>query len=160
VPLRAVQTFAGAGTRLLPEEAADRLGFARLKAMSLDAQVNLSTEAWNRKIVCKFEDTDMSKTHSELRTPPGWALLMKGSRWYVPDGTKCHALGALHRSPMASSRRVLLQVDYADHVSAPMENPSLTTTNQGWLHALVEPLATGIVSEAAEAMGCLLRMRS
>lgn len=93
VDLRALCTYVGAGTLLLPEPAVDRgaLGDAR------DA-----SEA-NREI-CRDED-------QLVRARSGDIVFMKGRRW------RGGARGAIHRSPTIEAdggRRLVLKVDGID----------------------------------------------
>jgi len=88
----------------------DRAGFGRLAELPLERQGAMSHEAWNRRVL--RGDGPRGGT---VRTPPGWALLLKGSEWWGQQG----GAGAVHRSPDDAGRRVLLQVDYADYVEQP-----------------------------------------
>lgn len=72
VPLRGLSALTGAGTEVLPEALVDRAGFVRLAGLPLEHQGAMSPEAWNRRVV-RGEDRS-----SVVRTPPGWALLLKG----------------------------------------------------------------------------------
>ncbi|CAE8637735.1 unnamed protein product [Polarella glacialis] len=116
VPLRAVSILAGAGTEVLPESRADRGGLARLEALPLDSQGAMTSEEWNRHFVA---DGNGSPDEAMIQFPSGWAALMKGSSWGACDAENSNSQaspGALHRSPKRATKRVLLQVDFADFV--------------------------------------------
>eukprot|EP00931_Biecheleriopsis_adriatica_P092484 TRINITY_DN66292_c0_g1_i1.p1 TRINITY_DN66292_c0_g1~~TRINITY_DN66292_c0_g1_i1.p1 ORF type:complete len:325 (-),score=58.04 TRINITY_DN66292_c0_g1_i1:32-979(-) len=110
VPLRAVSVLAGAGTEVLPESRANREGLRFLESLPIENQASMSTEEWNGYIMA--EDASRSGSSSTvLQAPSGWAVLLKGSLW----GS---GVGALHRSPLQASKRVLLQVDFSEFVDA------------------------------------------
>merc|ERR1719401_457648 len=67
----------------------------------------MSSEEWNREVAGAYLQSAI------FQVPPGWSVLLKGSEWQPGS------LGAIHRSPSTTSRRVLLQVDLADSVSPP-----------------------------------------
>lgn len=108
VPLRLVCVLAGAGTEVLPESRADRSALRRLELLPLESQGSMSSMDWNQHIVASG-----SVEQALVVVPSGWAVLLKGSAWDSGTGSNP---GVLHRSPSQASRRVLLQVDFADYV--------------------------------------------
>ncbi|CAJ1345379.1 unnamed protein product, partial [Effrenium voratum] len=87
-----VCTLAGAGTRVLPESKADRAALQKMFSLPIDSQGALTSEDWNQHIAQEgWRD-------AILETPPGWAVLLKGSAWQGGGP------GVLHCSPAQAGR--------------------------------------------------------
>ncbi|CAJ1345380.1 unnamed protein product, partial [Effrenium voratum] len=70
----------------------------------LCGQGALTSEDWNQHIAQEgWRD-------AILETPPGWAVLLKGSAWQGGGP------GVLHCSPAQASKRVVLQIDVASYL--------------------------------------------